>query len=135
MIGMSTVMARRELFARYGLFDETLPCCEDYDLWLRVGCKEPFLLVPEPLTCKEGGRPDQLSVLHRLGMDTFRIRSLCNLLDGGRLDSGQRHEAVAELVRKCAIYSQGCRKHGRPEAGERYQALAVRYQSSLEHSS
>lgn len=135
VIGMSTVMARRELFARYGFFDENLPCCEDYDLWLRVGCKEPFLLVPEPLTCKEGGRPDQLSAVHRLGMDTFRIRSLCNVLDAGILDAGQRCEAVTELTRKCAIYSQGCFKHGRPEEGALYQALAARYQSSLEHSS
>ncbi len=135
VIGMSTVMARRELFARYGYFDESLPCCEDYDLWLRVGCKEPFLLVPEPLTCKEGGRPDQLSAIHRLGMDTFRIRSLCNLLDAGMLDSGQRREAVVELTRKCAIYSQGCRKHGRPEEGARYQALAARYQIPLEQIS
>lgn len=135
VVGMSTVMARRELFARYGFFDETLPCCEDYDLWLRVGCREPFLRVPEALTCKEGGRPDQLSAIHRLGMDTFRIRSLCNLLDGGRLDSGQRREAVAELARKCAIYSQGCVKHGRPEEGAHYQALAARYQIPLERIS
>lgn len=134
VIGMSTVMARRELFTRYGFFDETLPCCEDYDLWLRVGCKEPFLLVPEPLTCKEGGRPDQLSAVHRLGMDTFRIRSLCKLLDAGNLDADQRRETVVELTRKCSIYSQGCIKHGRPEEGALYQALAARYQSSLEHS-
>ena len=129
VIGMSTVMVRREVFDRYGLFDETLPCCEDYDLWLRIGCKEPFLLVPDPLTCKEGGRPDQLSAIHRLGMDIYRVQSLCNLLDAGVLDPGQRSEAVAELARKCAIYGKGCLKHNRPEEGARYLALAVRYQS------
>ena len=128
VVGMSTVMARPELFARYGLFDEALPCCEDYDLWLRVGCKEPFLLVPEPLTGKDGGRPDQLSVIHRLGMDVFRIRSLCNLLEADVLDSDQRHRAVAELARKCLIYGQGCIKHGRPGEGGRYLALAQYYQ-------
>lgn len=132
VIGMSTVMVRRAVFDRYGLFDETLPCCEDYDLWLRIGCKEPFLLVPEPLTCKEGGRPDQLSAVHRLGMDTYRIQSLCNLLDVGVLDAGQRCEAVAELARKCTIYGKGCLKHHRPEEGARYLALAARYQSPQE---
>ncbi|MCL2790274.1 MAG: glycosyltransferase family 2 protein [Desulfobulbus sp.] len=130
VVGMSTVMARRELFDRYGLFDESLPCCEDYDLWLRVGCREPFLLIPEPLTGKDGGRDDQLSVIHRQGMDVFRIRSLCALLDSGVLRSGQRREAVAELARKCRIYGQGCTKHGRPEEGERYLSLATHYQKT-----
>jgi glycosyltransferase involved in cell wall biosynthesis len=128
VVGMSTVMARRELFERYGLFDETLPCCEDYDLWLRVGCREPFLLVPEPLIGKDGGREDQLSVIHRLGMEVHRIRSLFNLIDADCLDTGQHRAAVAELVRKCTIYGQGCIKHGRLEEGLRYQRLAQQYQ-------
>ncbi len=135
VFGMSTVMARRELFDRYGLFDEQLPCCEDYDLWLRVGCNESFLLVPEALTGKDGGRPDQLSVMHRMGMDTYRIQSLCTLLDAGVLNAEQQCAAVAELARKCTIYGQGCLKHGRPEEGARYLALAAPYQSSLEHFS
>lgn len=128
LIGMSTVMARREVFARYGLFDETLPCCEDYDLWLRVGSREPFLRVAEPLTGKDGGRPDQLSALHRQGMDALHIRSLCNLLDRGTLCAEQRQQVERELARKCAIYGRGCGKHGRPAEAAQYLALAVRYQ-------
>jgi glycosyltransferase involved in cell wall biosynthesis len=127
VIGMSTVMARRELFDRYGLFDESLPCCEDYDLWLRVGCREHFLLVPKPLTGKDGGRPDQLSTIHRLGMDIFRIRSLAKLIDSGALSVGQQQVARTELARKCTIYGQGCNKHGRPEEGQRYLDLAAQY--------
>jgi glycosyltransferase involved in cell wall biosynthesis len=129
VVGMSTVMARREMFERYGLFDETLPCCEDYELWLRVGCKEPFLLVPEPLTGKDGGREDQLSVIHRMGMDVYRIRALCTLVDAGCLTPDQHRAAVVELVRKCGIYGQGCIKHGRPEEGRRYQRLAEHYKA------
>lgn len=128
VVGMSTMMARRELFDRYGLFDERLPCCEDYDFWLRVGCREPFLLVPQALSCKDGGRSDQLSLVHRMGMDTYRIQALCNLLDSGVLDAGQRRVTVAELARKCTVYGQGCGKHGRPEEGARYLALAAHYQ-------
>lgn len=130
VVGMSTVMARRELFDRYGLFDATLPCCEDYDLWLRVGWREPFLLVPESLTGKDGGRPDQLSAIHRMGMDTFRIRSLEKLISSGVLTAAQHGVAVAELARKCTIYGQGCIKHGRPEEGRRYLDLARHYQSA-----
>ena len=134
VVGMSTVMARRELFDRYGVFDTALPCCEDYDLWLRVGCREPFLLVPEPLTGKDGGRADQLSVIHRMGMDIFRIHALCRLLDSGVLHPEQHRIATVELARKCRIYGQGCIKHGRLEEGARYLALAGHYHSTGEHT-
>uniref|UniRef100_UPI004056FB0E glycosyltransferase family 2 protein n=1 Tax=Candidatus Electrothrix sp. TaxID=2170559 RepID=UPI004056FB0E len=123
VVGMSTVMARRELFTCYGLFAEDMLCCEDYDLWLRVGSKEKFLLVDEALTLKDGGRADQLSVLHRLGMDTWRIRSLCSLLKNASLSSEQYAHTFAELERKCRIYGNGCIKHGRVAEGERYLAL------------
>ncbi|MCL7488804.1 MAG: glycosyltransferase family 2 protein [Desulfobulbaceae bacterium] len=127
VVGMSTVLARRELFQRYGMFDQSLPCCEDYDFWLRVSCREQFRLVPQPLTIKNGGRDDQLSVIHRRGMDRFRIRALVNLLDRGVLNSGQYSQAVQELRRKCAIYGNGCIKHGRIEEGRKYLAMPEKY--------
>ncbi|MBM9538234.1 glycosyltransferase family 2 protein [Desulfobulbus alkaliphilus] len=125
VVGMSTVMVRRDLFDRYGLFDEQLPCCEDYDLWLRVGRREMFLLVSHALTAKSGGRPDQLSAIHRLGMDVHRIHSLRKILASGVLDPEQRRLVQNELVRKCMIYGQGCCKHGRPDEGASYLALAA----------
>ncbi len=81
MVSMSTVIARRELFDHIGCFDEKLPCCEDYDFWLRASLRYPFLLVDQPLTFKEGGREDQVSVIYRIGMDRFRIQSIVNLLE------------------------------------------------------
>lgn len=131
VVGMSTVMVRRELFTRYGLFDEDMLCCEDYDLWLRVSRKEQFLLVDEALTLKDGGRFDQLSAIHRLGMDTWRIRSLCRLLKSAQLNSEQYVPAFAELERKCAIYGKGCIKHGRKEEGERYLALPDQFRPGV----
>ena len=29
-------MLHRSLFDEYGYFDETMPACEDYDMWLRL---------------------------------------------------------------------------------------------------
>jgi glycosyltransferase involved in cell wall biosynthesis len=132
VVGMSTVMARRELFDRYGLFDESLPCCEDYDFWLRVAVQEEFLLIEQPLTIKNGGRADQLSVIHRLGMDLWRIRSLCKLLEQAPLKPEQYQAAYSELQRKCSIYGQGCLKHGKTEEGTSYLALPQRF--SLEQT-
>jgi glycosyltransferase involved in cell wall biosynthesis len=132
VVGMSTIMVRRELFTCYGLFAEDMLCCEDYDLWLRVSSKEQFLLVDEPLTIKDGGRPDQLSAIHRLGMDTWRIRSICRLLEHYRLPAEQYSPALAELKRKCSIYGNGCMKHGRKEEGERYLALPNRFEVNFD---
>lgn len=123
-VGMSTVMVRRQLFETVGYFDESLPCCEDYDLWLRVSVKYPFLLVPGPYTIKDGGRDDQLSQIHRVGMDRFRIGSILKIIESGGLNGEQEKMARQELVRKCTIYGQGCLKHGRKEEGEDYLEMA-----------
>jgi glycosyltransferase involved in cell wall biosynthesis len=127
VVGMSTVMVRREVFARYGMFDESLPCCEDYEYWLRVSAREQFRLVPLPLTVKNGGRDDQLSVIHRAGMDKFRIRALVKLLESSPLTEDQYRLTVRELQRKCEIYGKGCIKHGRIEEGRTYLRLPDAY--------
>ncbi|MDH4318726.1 MAG: glycosyltransferase family 2 protein [Desulfobulbaceae bacterium] len=134
VVGMSTVMIRREIFERYGMFDESLPCCEDYDFWLRVAHEQRFLLVDQPLTVKDGGRPDQLSVQHRLGMDRFRIRSLGNLLASGVLTDERHSAAWRELRRKCEIYGKGCIKHGKVEEGNHYLNLPDKYYRSAMES-
>lgn len=131
VVGMSTVMVRRRFFERYGMFDESLPCCEDYDLWLRSALETPFFLVDRPLTLKEGGRGDQLSTRYRQGMDRFRIQSLCNLLESGRLTFDQYTLALSELERKCVIYGKGCIKHGREAEGQTYLSLPQEYRNLL----
>jgi len=127
VVGMSTVMARRELFDRVRLFDESFPCCEDYELWLRTSAAHPFLLVDAPLTVKHGGRPDQVSVQFATGMDRFRIRALEKLLSFIPLSSDQTRLAREELVRKAVMYGNGCLKHGRHEEGQRCLSLAAQH--------
>ncbi len=123
-VGMSTVMVRKELFTETGMFNEKMRCCEDYDLWLRVSSRYPFLLIDSPLTVKEGGREDQVSFQYRVGMDKLRIDSILDLLHGQRLSSNQLLMALEELQRKCLVYGRGCLKHEQPEEGERYLQLA-----------
>lgn len=126
-VGMSTVMVKKNLFEKIGLFDESLHCCEDYDLWLRTSCRYPFLLIDEPLTVKEGGREDQLSFIHRLGMDEKRIYSIKKVLDDGILNTSQYQMAVVALKNKAIIFAHGCIKHGRVAEGERYLQMIDEY--------
>ena len=116
-VGMSTIMIHKEIFDRYGFFDEGYPCCEDYEFWLRISAEEKFLLVEESLTLKDGGRDDQLSAIYRTGMDKFRIKAIMKTLASGRLTEEQSGIARRELERKCRIYGTGCIKHGRAEEG------------------
>lgn len=130
-VGMSTVIMTREMFAASGGFDESLPCCEDYDLWLRLSWQHEFLLVPHALTIKEGGRQDQLSWQYRVGMDKYRIHALEKLIQNTPLSKTQRNQAIDELKKKCRIYGNGCIKHGKTERGNTYLAKAEKYTCSL----
>jgi glycosyltransferase involved in cell wall biosynthesis len=110
-ISPSAVLMARELLADVGEFDEDLPACEDYDLWLRICSRYPVLYVDEPLLKKYGGHSDQLSRQH-WGMDRFRVRALEKLLNTGGLDKGQQEQATAMLHEKCRILRLGAEKRG-----------------------
>lgn len=125
LVSPSAVMMRRRLFDLVGMFDETLPACEDYDLWLRVGCRYPVYLIDEPLIVKTGGHGDQLSKMPAL--DRFRISALSGLIESGALSASQRSAAVAVLQEKCRIFAEGCKKRGRREDALRIIAIAERY--------
>lgn len=126
-IGMSTIMMEKSIFDKVGLFDEEMPCCEDYDFWLRVSCRYPFLLIAERLTIKEGGRDDQVSAQYRVGMDRLRIDALQKLVCSGILNVEQDRLAREELVRKATIFGEGCLRHSQQELAEKYLDLAVKF--------
>jgi hypothetical protein len=102
-------MMRKSLFEETGGFDESLPTCEDYDLWLRITAKRPVGFVPKPLVTKFGGHADQLSKKFPV-MDAYRILSLEKLLESNVLTKDQMERARQELQRKRSIVSNG-RRH------------------------
>ena len=124
LVSPSAVMLRRALFERMGGFDEQLPACEDYDLWLRISVREPVYLIDTPLVLKRGGHADQLS-RQFWGMDRFRLVALRKLLDSGRLSPWQRHATLSMLHKKCRILANGARKRGK--SAEPYLTLMARY--------
>ena len=119
LVSPSAVMLKRSIFDEVGLFDEDLPVCEDYDLWLRISYKYPVYLIDRPLVVKEGGHDDQLSSRY-WGMDRFRIYSLVKLIKNEALNREQYEAVIKELEYKCQIYGNGCIKRGRVQEGEFY---------------
>lgn len=126
VISPSSALLHRTLFEEVGLFDEALPACEDYDLWLRICAREPVLFVDAPQIEKHGGHEDQLSRKH-WGMDRFRIRALETILADDLLTPAQRRETVAMLLRKAEILEQGARKRGKLQRADHYRQLIQRY--------
>jgi glycosyltransferase involved in cell wall biosynthesis len=124
LVSPSAVMLRRSLFESVGGFDESLPVCEDYDLWLRIACRVPVWLIEHPLVVKRGGHDDQLSRRH-WGMDRFRVASLSRLLACAPLTPAQRRAAAGALTERCRILAAGASKRGRHDEAARYGALAA----------
>ncbi len=119
VVSPSSVVIHKSLFEKYGTFDESLPACEDYDLWLRFAAKVTFGFVPEKLLTKRGGREDQLSTQH-WGLDRFRVQSLVKLIQSGVLKPAQL-DLTKEMVRhKCAILAKGSRKRDKLEEEKKY---------------
>ncbi len=110
----SSVVIHRSVFEEVGNFDEALPACEDYDLWLRITARMPVLLVEEALVMKYGGHEDQLSRRFP-AMDRFRIEALEKILRWPDLAAEDRAAAQITLREKMEIYLGGLRKRGRGE--------------------
>jgi glycosyltransferase involved in cell wall biosynthesis len=45
----SSVLLRRRCFSKVGLFDESMPCSSDYDMWIRISKEFHFEFISKPL--------------------------------------------------------------------------------------
>ena len=132
VVSPSSVLIHRSVFDEVGLFNEDLPACEDYDLWLRICARFPVLYVDRPLIIKHGGHADQLS--HRYpAMDRFRIIALENILQENL--SPQHYRAALDmLIKKIDIYLQGTIKRDKHEEITKYRQKQRYYLSLREDS-
>jgi len=133
LISPSSVFMRHELFEIVGLFDEQLPICEDYDLWLRVAAKFEIGFIPAPLIVKRGGHPDQLSQ-REWGIDRYRITALMKIYESGILQADWRRLTAATLCAKCKILENGFRKRGKIDEALIYASWQERFCSVRENT-
>ncbi len=112
IVSPSAVLIKRNLFDKIGFFDETLPVCEDYDLWLRVSRKYKIGLDAHSGIIKYGGHTDQLSTKF-WGMDRFRIRAMEKQLSDPQLPPELRRWTLTEIISKLIVLISGYEKRGR----------------------
>ncbi len=125
-ISPSAVMIHRSIFDDVGRFDESLPACEDYDLWLRITSRYPALYCDEPLIQKYGGHEDQLSRKY-WGMDRFRIKALVSILEADELDEGDYAAALEMMLGKAKVVLSGAIKRNNDDVIATYEALIARW--------
>ena len=111
LISPSGVLMKKSLFDRYGGFDESLPACEDYDLWLKIARHHPVGLEPSLSVTKYGGHSDQLSQKYP-AMDRFRVKSMLGLLKD-EAEGDYREKMVHVLNAKLNILLAGYEKRSK----------------------
>ncbi|OGI07828.1 MAG: hypothetical protein A2X41_11920 [Candidatus Margulisbacteria bacterium GWE2_39_32] len=125
LVSPSAVMIKKTLFTEVGLFDEKMPVCEDYDLWLRISYKYGIYLIHDNLIEKRGGHEDQLSKKY-WGMDRFRIYSMEKLLTK-KLTYERKEALLSELRIKSTVVHEGARNHNRYFLFLKYRIKSIKY--------
>jgi glycosyltransferase involved in cell wall biosynthesis len=118
LVSPSAVLLRKTLLERYGYFDESLPACEDYDLWLKISRHHPVGLDSTPSVVKYGGHEDQLSLKYP-AMDRYRVYALLNLLEKELLPE-YREQISSVLRRKLRILIGGSEKREKLKEAREY---------------
>lgn len=128
-ISPSTAVMEKATLLALGLFDETLPACEDYDLWLRLCHRYPVHFVDQQLVTRYAGHADQLSGQYPI-MDRFRVRALQRLLENESLRDEDYSAARTMLLRKLKILLQGAHKHGNHAVIEEFEPLQQHWRNN-----
>ena len=130
VISPSSVLIKKEIFDEFGLFDTSLPACEDYDMWLRICAFIPVLYLEETLLVKYGGHQDQLSKKY-WGMDRFRILALEKAVNNNKISKSSREQALQVLIEKLSIFINGAKKRRRLEIVNEYEKKIEDYSKFL----
>ena len=130
LICPSSVFLHRSLFKTIGYFNENLPVCEDYDLWLRLLAFLNFGFLEETLVKKHGGHADQLSTRY-WGMDRYRVISLENLIKVPNLSSAKKEQAIRTIIKKYQILAKGFEQNGKKKQSKLYTQKSLSFEKNL----
>jgi len=126
----SSVVMHQKIFETIGFFDEKLPVCEDYDLWLRIVLQYEIGYLDRKLVTKHGGHSDQLSTAY-WGMDRFRVQSIQKLLDNPNLKSSLIPLIFQTLIQKLDILNKGFSKRDKQKEAKEFNQLKQFYSHQL----
>ena len=109
-IPVSTVVVRKTAIVRAGMFDETLPRCDDYDMWLRTAFYGAKIGYTRRVQARlNGGRPGSLGA-SRVRMAEAYLNILEKTLQSLPLSASQR---TLVQNRATEIRAQYCLEEGK----------------------
>lgn len=121
----SAVLIHRSCFTACGAFDENLPACDEYDLWLRLASRYPVHYLEGPTVTRRSGRPDGSS--RAWGWDRFRVYALEKAFQSGHLSPTQRFLVAEQIVHKCERLVEGFRRQKSEERSNFYERKRRRF--------
>ena len=121
-----TVVVRRRCLEEIGLFNEALPVCEDFNLWLRIAARWEIAIIPEVLAIVKK-RPDSLSVTTspdeqlRSGVASLEhVRSSCS-----GLSPAEQNALRLALAERIYFYGSHLLSAGEKTASRKYLVSAL----------
>ncbi|MCK4412845.1 MAG: glycosyltransferase family 2 protein [Candidatus Eisenbacteria sp.] len=125
-VTISSAVVHRSCFNECGFFDENLPACEDYDLWLRLAARHPIHFLDGGVAVtRRSTRLDSPS--RGWSWERFRVYALEKAFQGGQLDAEQRLLVAQEIVRKCERLVEGFRRQKSDERSNFYERKRRRF--------
>jgi glycosyltransferase involved in cell wall biosynthesis len=126
-IATPSVVCRRELFTRVGLFSEQLKTASDYDFWLRASIDHAFDYVAEPLVIcrRHGGNLSQQRMLENQQIQLAVLEEFYGIWRGNPL----LPEKVARrrLARESFKLARHYLRAGQKPPAHRYYRQALHY--------
>ncbi len=125
-LAASAIVCRRRCLELHGGFDENLPSCEDYDLWIRIAAHVPICLVSDSIVhVKKTSPPPSWS------LDRYRVYALEKAFQSGHLTSDQRHRVAEEMVRRCDSLVEGYRQRNNTERANFYDRKKKKFEMEV----
>ncbi len=119
----SAVVARKGFIEIHGGFDENLPSCEDYDLWIRIASHVPIMLIPDALTVA-----GDVTAPPAWTLDRYRVYALEKAFQSGHLNADQRHRVAEEMIRRCDSLVTGYRQKNNTERANFYERKRKKFE-------
>ena len=130
-LSIATALVHRSCFSECGGFDENLPSCEDYDLWLRLAARHAIFHVPgDAEVLRRSPRPDG-TARGAWQCERFRVYALEKSFQSGHLNADQRLQVAEEIVRKCERLVEGLRKQESEERANFYERKRRRFSQEV----
>lgn len=71
--GCSSMIVRKAVFDTTGLFDETLPSMQDWDMWLRLAKQAPIKRIKQPLICYNNELTNRISTQLKIRLKGLQL--------------------------------------------------------------